>query len=417
MKEKKLLLVESEMTEAKGHYLDYLIETSFYFMSERKIIWFLNKNFKTKNIQLPEFCLIKKIIKSNFFHIKKNRSLYFLEEIFIFIKSLGNIFFFTIFFLKSKRKLFNFYKTLYKNYFILPKYFKSFYLNYLKYNFNSNDDIIFQSCRRKDLSLIYFLSCIENKNLPKIHVRVFHLPNKRFKGFYFYIKLMKNQITKGKIFLYTEKGFKYNYLKNDFDNDIPLNHTKPIITFYKRQNIIKNHIIGFVGEARVNKGFNRIPEFIKKINQLHENIDFIVHATNINNSTNQSYNEILRLSSIHKNINITNKYHNYREYRKLLSRITIMPLLYDSDQIKIGSAVLYSCISNEIIPIFPKNSDYLNDILVDGSFLTANDIDDFCFKTSTIIGNYKNFLSKIKISSSYLKKSIDKDPLITNILS
>ena len=50
---KKLLLVESEMSKPQGHFLDYLIETEF-FKSNRKIIWFLNKNLM-KNIKIPDF--------------------------------------------------------------------------------------------------------------------------------------------------------------------------------------------------------------------------------------------------------------------------------------------------------------------------------------------------------------------------
>ena len=62
---KKLLLVESEMTKAKGHFLDYLIETSHFFKKNNQVIWFLNKNFNNENLYLPSFCKINKIIDSN----------------------------------------------------------------------------------------------------------------------------------------------------------------------------------------------------------------------------------------------------------------------------------------------------------------------------------------------------------------
>ena len=83
--EKKILLVESEMLKPQGHFLDYLIETSIFFKNDRKILWFLNKNFDSNHLDLPDFCLIKKIIRSNIFHIKKNRIFYFFEEIFFFL--------------------------------------------------------------------------------------------------------------------------------------------------------------------------------------------------------------------------------------------------------------------------------------------------------------------------------------------
>ena len=414
--EKKILLVESEMLKPQGHFLDYLIETSIFFKNDRKILWFLNKNFNSNHLDLPDFCLIKKIIRSNIFHIKKNRILYFFEEIFFFITNIFNIFFFTFFFIKSINKLLVFYELLLNNYFIIPKYFKSFYLNYLKQNFNSNDHIIFQSCRRKDLALIYFLSNLEKKSVPKIHIRVFHLPNKRFKGFYFYIGLLKNKIKDKKILIYTEMGFKYNYLKNDVDKNILINHTKPIFSFYNREINPKKQVIGFVGEARANKGFNKIPQLITKINKLVSNAEIIVHATDVTDETKKSFDEIIKLSQIHKNIKLINKYCDYSEYRSLLSRITIMPLLYDLDQINTGSGILYSCVSHEIIPIVPSNLNYLGDILVERSFLTADNIDNFCNKISDVIKNYSDFILNIKESSKKLKKSINEDPLILNIL-
>jgi len=68
---KKLLLVESEMLKANGHFLDYLIETSNYFKKSKNIFWFLNRDFDPQNLHLPEYCNIKKIIKSNRFKRKK----------------------------------------------------------------------------------------------------------------------------------------------------------------------------------------------------------------------------------------------------------------------------------------------------------------------------------------------------------
>ena len=94
-KNSSLLLVESEMTKAKGHFLDYLIETSCYFKKNKTIIWFLNKNFDSQNLYIPEYCSVKKIIKSNNFKRKVNKEFYF------FILNFYNIFFFLFFFTKK----------------------------------------------------------------------------------------------------------------------------------------------------------------------------------------------------------------------------------------------------------------------------------------------------------------------------
>ena len=149
---RNLLLVESEMVKAKGHFLDYLIETSHYFKINKKITWFLNRNFDSQNLYLPDFCDIRKIIISNKFKRKRNKFLYLIEEIFFFILNFYHILFFSFYFVNQINKLFLFYKCLFGNYFIVPRYFKSFYLNYVKLNFNQNDDIFFQSCRRNFLN-------------------------------------------------------------------------------------------------------------------------------------------------------------------------------------------------------------------------------------------------------------------------
>ena len=414
---KKLLLIESEMSKPQGHFLDYLIETSIYFKSNRKIIWFLNKKFNEKNINIPDFCEIKKIIKSNKFNIKKKRFFYFLEEIFFFIINIYNIFFFTFFFFKSRKKLICFYICLISNYFIIPRYFKSFYFDYVKLNFNSEDDIVFQSCRRKDLSLIYFLSNIEQEKLPKIHLRIFHLPNNRFKGFDYYINLLKPFLLTKKIFLYTEDGFKKDYLKKYFNCEDFINISKHVVSFFERKNDIKKHVIGFVGEARINKGFNEIPELINKINKLGLDVEFLIHSTDIDKNTQNSFAQLTELNKKYNNITLINEYCDYYQYRKLLKNITIMPLNYNIDQINIGSGILYSCISHEIIPIIPSKTDYLEEVLVSGSNLSANNLDQFANSILEIIKNYDNFLNKIKISSKKLKYLIDNDILVKNILN
>ena len=104
-KNTNLLLVESEMTRAKGHFLDYLIETSNYFKENKNITWFLNKNFDSQGLFIPKYCNIKKIIISNNFKRKKNKFYYFSEEIFHFIFNFYNIFFFHFLFYKESKKI------------------------------------------------------------------------------------------------------------------------------------------------------------------------------------------------------------------------------------------------------------------------------------------------------------------------
>ncbi|MDA9193548.1 hypothetical protein N9O35_03325, partial [Candidatus Pelagibacter ubique] len=242
----------------------------------------------------------------------------------------------------------------------------------------------------------------------------FHLPKKRFKDFYFYFDKIKNNIKKN-IFLYTEEGKKKKILTAKLGSENFACVTKPIFSFYNRRVVSKNHTIGFVGEARTNKGFNEIPKFIKTINEYDKNVNFIIQFSNFDDHTRKTVNFLKTLSLKYKNIKIINKYCDYVEYRKILQKITIMPLLYDLEQIRLGSGVLYSCVSHEIIPIIPNNSDYLKEILSPNSFLEANNIDSFATNTLAIIKNYEFFLSSAKKSSEKLSQSIKNDYLIKNI--
>ncbi len=411
---KNLLLVESEMVKAKGHFLDYLIETSNYFKRDKKITWFLNKNFVSQNLYLPEYCDIKKIINSNKFKRKKNKILYFFEELFFFLLNFYHIIYFSLFFIFQKKKLYSFYKCIFNNYLIVPRYFKSFYLEYKKLDFNENDHIFFQSCRRKDIALVYFLSTIEQNNLPKIHLRIFLPPTKRFKDFYFYLNKLKNKL-QDKIFLYTEDGYKKDLISEEIGNPKFVNTTTPIFNFYKRNFIPEKHVIGFIGEARANKGFNMIPRLIEILNKTNR-FEFLIQFSGYDDETKLTSEILFDLSKRNKNIKIVNKYCDYQEYRKILENITIMPFMYHTDHMNnTNSGIIYSCISNEIISVIPTNCEYLKKILSANSFMEANDLENFAKNIIYIDKNYEKFLTNAKKSSLNLSKIIDNGPIVYNI--
>ena len=413
---KNLLLIESEMISPKGHFFDYLLETSNYFKDNNTIHWFLNKNFSFENNSVPNYCNIKKIIKSNNFNRKINKFFFLIEEFFFFLKNFFDIFYFILFFIRDKKKLFSFLKCLFGNTFIIPRYFKSFYLEYIKFNFNINDNIIFQSCRRKDIALVYFLYNIEKKNIPKIHLRIFFIPKKRYKSFYFYFNKIKS-VAQNKIFFYTEEGLKKKSLIKELGSDNFINTTKPIFSFYNRKPVTKTHTVGFMGESRLNKGFNVIPKFIEEIHKINDKFKFIIHFSNLDSKTIKTSKILRELCSKYNNIEIIDKYCDFHEYRKILEKITIMPLFYDLDQIRIGSGILYSCISYQIIPIIPKNCDYLEEIIIQKPLIEAENLNDFVRITNKISNNYDEYLSAINKSSDYLYQSIKNDMLIKNIES
>lgn len=222
-------------------------------------------------------------------------------------------------------------------------------------------------------------------------------------------------LSKKKIYLYTEDGVKKNILANELGSDNFINTTKPIFSFYKRKPNIKFHTIGFVGEARSNKGFNRIPDFIKSIQKNENSFKFLIHFSNLDRDTVKTAKVLEGLSLKYNNIEIINEYCDFNEYRKILEKITIMPFLYDLDQIKIGSGILYSCLSHEIVPIIPKNCNYLEEVMLQKSIIEAESFDDFVKITKNIEIDYMKYLSFIKESSIKLNQSIKADLLIKNI--
>ena len=416
MQNNNLLLVESEMSKAKGHFLDYLIETSNYFKNQNNITWFLNTKFDHQNLYLPEYCNIKKIISSNNHKRKNNKFFYFCEEFYFFIKNFIDIFHFIIFFSNDKSKLLSFLTCLKENYFIIPRYFKSFYLEYIKLNYDSNDNIVFQSCRRKDIALVYFLSNVEKNNLPKIHLRIFLPPNKRFKDFYFYLNKLYNKLQK-KIFIYTEDGYKKDLISKEINNDKLVNTTTPIFNFFTRSiRTTSNHTVGFIGEARANKGFNNIPNLINLLLDQEIKLNFLIQFSGTDIETEKTASKLFELSKKNYNLKIINKYCDYKEYRKLLEKITIMPLMYDTTHMNnTNSGIVYSCISNEIIPIIPPNCEYLKKILAANSFMESDSIVSYVHNINYIIKNYDKFLINSKKSSSNLSKIIHEGPIVSNI--
>ena len=157
---KKIIFFEPEVKSGIGHHLDNLIQDAYFFKKNKKIIGFVNKEFQKKNLFVPKFIELKPIIVT-----LNNNLLINVKSFFYFIKKL--IFF--LYYFKKKNKLFIFLKTCMLNYFSIPIYFFSFYEIFKQINLNEKDHLLIQSCRPKDVELIFFLCCLE-KNIPNIHI-------------------------------------------------------------------------------------------------------------------------------------------------------------------------------------------------------------------------------------------------------
>ena len=122
-----------------------------------------------------------------------------------------------------------------------------------------------------------------------------------------------------------------------------------IYDFYKRYNN-SSFTIGFLGESRVDKGFNKLPDLIRLVLKKIQNINIIIQfSEKIYPETEKYKKEIIELSKFNRGIKIINGYLDYFEYRKLLKEINIMPILYDADKLNfVVSGLFYSCITRVV---------------------------------------------------------------------
>ena len=397
MKKKKLIFIESLLKDAGGHHMDNLIETTLYFQKNNEIHWLLNENFKKKDLYIPDNVVLNPYIPDeNKDLFEKTKNLLFL--IFLFIK---------------EKQFLKLIKIFYKNFFSIPKYFNSQVYNYFKIQkFEPNDILVIQSCRPKDVELIYFLSGLIEK-MPKIIMRVLYPPKKKkLKNFYYYTQKLINDNKYVKIF--TEVSSVKNYIKERLNYDVK-NFTQ-IYTFHNRT-IPKKFTLGFLGESRIDKGFDRLPSFINIL--LNNGIDFkfiIQFSKKIYSNTDIIKKQITDISKFNSNIKIIDGYIDFWEYRNLLKEINIMPLLYESDKLNfVGSGLFYSCITNEIPLIIPSKADLLDEYLVYNSFEKANTDEEYMRSVEKIVKNYNFYLTECKKLSLLYKKSILNDPLVREI--
>ena len=165
---KKIIFLESILKGGGGHHMDNLIETTLFFNKENKIEWIVNNNFEKEKLFVPNSIEIKKLITDR----NPNTFINLLVKIQMFFRSI-------FFFLKLK-KLLEFFKAYISNYFSIPEFFNlEIYKYFENQNFTNKDILIIQSCRPKDVELIFFISQLVKK-MPKIIMRVLYPPKKKF---------------------------------------------------------------------------------------------------------------------------------------------------------------------------------------------------------------------------------------------
>tara|TARA_E500000178_G_scaffold193186_1_gene191167 strand:+ start:114 stop:1349 length:1236 start_codon:yes stop_codon:yes gene_type:complete len=410
---KKLVLVETEMKGPKGHYLDNLIETSRIFKKKFNISWIVNNEYSNLNTYVPKNINIYRSVNSNKVKRKENKFYYLLEELYLFFINIFQIFYFSIFFLLNKKFLLFIY-ALKTNYFLLPRYFYSFYKKYKELKLNNNDHVFFQTARRKDIELIFFLILLD-KNHPKFHIRVFLPPNNKFKGFFYYLKLIDDALIKKRAFIYlfsksTQKLFLKNSIskKGIYLSNIPW-------SFYKRSLNKKKYVVGYVGNARRTRGFHLLPRLIKKINKI-KSLFFLIQFSNVSKDLFPVRDELIRLSKNNKNIKIIDKYCNYYEFRGILKQIDIMPILNTAKEINKSSGTLYSCLTHEIPTVIPYGISFMKNIHLYKSYEKAKNLNQYSKCIIKITNSYNFYLKNTKLNSKILRNTLKNDPLRKNII-
>ena len=397
MKKKKLIFIETLLKNGGGHHMDNLIETSIYFKDKSEIHWLVNENFDKNKLYIPNEITIHKSVPETKF--------IFLKKIIIFLLSIP-------FFIKEK-KILNFFKIFYKNFFSIPDYFSLKIYNFFKsQKFTNTDVIIIQSCRPKDVELIYFVSELIN-NMPKIIMRVLYPPKKKMlKNFYYHTEqLIKN---KNEVKIFTEVSTTKQYIKERLNFEVQ-NFTQ-IYSFYNRP-IPKKITLGFLGETRIDKGFSRLPNFISILNKKNINCDFIIQfSKKIYPNTEEIKKQILEISKTYNNIKIIDGYIDFWDYREYLKKINIMPLMYDAEKLNfVGSGLFYSCITNEIPMVIPTKAELLDEYLIFKSFEKATTDEEYANSVLKIMENYDFYLNECKKFSNSYQKDIANDPLVLEL--
>jgi hypothetical protein len=400
------------MKSPKGHFLDNLIETTKTFENKLSISWIINKKFNDEKTYIPKNIKIYKSVSTNFFKRKEHKLFYIFEETTLFFLNIINIFYFLIIF---KNNYLNFFNALKSNYFILPRYFKSFYSDYKKLGLSKNDHVFFQTARRKDIALINFLIKLEN-NHPKFHIRVMLPPKLKFKGFFYFLREIDNELRNKRAFVYLFSNYTYKlFLKNSLSQKGILKSNIPW-SFYKRKLKKKNHVVGFVGNARRARGFHLLPKLIEILQNKTKSLNYLIQFSKISDDLIEVKKELYDLAKNNKRIKIIEKYCDYKQFRNILKKIDIMPIIHNANEINtITSGTMYSCLSHEIPVVIPKGTNFMKNILKNKSYENAKDLDQYATLINKISRKYRFYLKNVKINSTILRNILEDDPLKKNI--
>ena len=414
----KILFFEPETSDQLlGHHLDTMIETSIFLKNKQnEIIWFLNKKFNKENYYIPSYIKVQNVIET------AKRKFLSIKSIFVIVNiSIKNLFyyFFFLFYFLLKGKIVLLIKAIACNYFTFPKYFPSFYFNYKDLNMLENDNIVIPSTRDNDIELFYFLYILEKK-IPNLHFKILYPPKEsKIKNFFFYLRKINTlKEINNKFHFYSEVNYTKKIIKKKLN--IKINNFSHAFSFSEKRYNKKNITIGFLGAATIEKGFIKLPDLILKLKNKLKNLKFIIQITDINRTVEDAAKKIINIAKKDNRIKIIRNYQDYKSYRSLLKKINIMPLMYEPGYFKKrGSGIFFSCITNEIPMIIPKNCTLWKSFLNKNykNFQEASNLNEFYKGIVYMSNNYKYFLNQAKKQSLNYKQILKKDIMLKRITS
>ena len=411
-KEKKIILFEGELKGGKGHHYDHLVENSFYYKNKGEILWVVNKEFNKDNLYIPNYVKIFNIIDTANRKISSKNFLFIIKLLYLSIKNFFMSYYFVFFNLRLNKKLLIYLLT---NFFSFPKYFSSFCKILSHTELKEGDKIIFQTSRINEIELAYLLILMKFK--VKLHLRIIQLHRKKkLAKFNRILKKLndKNELYNN-VFLYTETDFQKQQIKKLTNIDVELFYNN--LSFSKKEISKNKFTIGILGESRFDKGFYKIPDLIKDLNnKAYQSIRFVVQINNCPENLLNIKKELLKLSEEYKNVKLIEGYINFFEYRDLLKTIDIIPLLHELDQLKFcGSGIVFSSMVNEIPMIIPKEAVFVKKFFEFDSFLEAENISEYSDSIIKVVENYPQFLEMAKKQSTLYKNKLNQDPLNNRI--
>ena len=413
----KLLLLETEMVGPGGHYLDNVIESYYYFRNNLKIQCLLNKKFNPQGTFIPSELQLIKILNSNIFKKEKYKFLYLSFEIFSLLKRFILTILLIPFFLFHKNFK-NYLNAIISNKLIIPKYFTEVFFFLKKNKYSKKDHIFFQTTRNKHIALANFIARIDD-NLPNIHLRILYTPSskKKFTGFYYYLNQIKPYLLNKKISLYSLTDKNIKIFNEKINSKIGIFKTNIPWVFFNREKKDNYITVGYMGDARESRGFNLLPDLIKKLIDKNENLNFLIQFSKTSsNSTSITSKNLFIMAENNPKIKILKTYLDYADFRNTLQKIDIMPILHNNEEINNGNpSTIYSSITHEIPMVLPQNLNYMKEVMVNKSFEIADNLDGVVTQTLKIANDYNSYLNAAKINSKLLFKIFENDPLKKNI--